>query len=190
MSQPLATVLTNTDPNSCVTACTPRTGKPWQATNQCLTFLAVWESGVLNGINFRHRHVTEGMILQVYPDNVGLPTVGCGHLIVPEDHLHLGDTISLTRARDLFRRDLRRIEHAVKTKVNVPLFQHEYDALVSIVFNCGPGQGADGIAQQVNSGDYDGTPDFILSYRSDSHHHARRVTEANLFSHGIYDASH
>jgi lysozyme len=50
MSEPLATALTNTDPNSCVTACTQRLGKPRQASNQCLPFLGEWESGRMNGV--------------------------------------------------------------------------------------------------------------------------------------------
>jgi lysozyme len=190
MTQPLATVVINTDPNSCVTVNCARLGKPWHVSDRALAFLGEWESGVLNGVNFQYRHVTDGMILTVYLDSKGLPTVGCGHLIVPQDHLHVGDTVGINRARQLFRQDLRRIEAAINTKVYVPLFQYEYDALVSIVFNCGPGQGAEGIAQQVNTGDYEGTPDVIKDYRSNSQHSKRRLSEAKLFAHGIYDANH
>lgn len=50
--------------------------------------------------------VVEGMILQVYPDDQGNPTVGCGHLVLPIDNLYVGQMISVERAKDLLRCDL------------------------------------------------------------------------------------
>ncbi|VVD26493.1 protein of unknown function [Paraburkholderia dioscoreae] len=91
-----------------------RLAKPWHASDRVLPFLAEWESGSLNGVvrifysNHTHHdyHVTNGMILTVYNDDQGNPTVGCGHLVVPADHLHAGDTITLERGQQLLRADL------------------------------------------------------------------------------------
>jgi lysozyme len=131
MSDSLCTVLTNTAPNSCVTAYTKRLGKPWAISNELLSFLGEWESGVLNGKNFQKQIVTGGFILTAYLDDRGNPTVGMGHLIVPDDKIKTGDTISIERARELARRDLAIAEGAINRRVKVPLFQFEFDSLVS-----------------------------------------------------------
>src|SRR6266404_546643 len=117
MSQPLATVLTNTNPDSSVTAYTERLGKPWKVSDDGLSFTAVWESGLLNGVNFQGHYVTEGFILKAYRDNVGIPTVGCGHRIVPADNIHVGQTISLERAREFKKHDVERMEGRLNNDV-------------------------------------------------------------------------
>ncbi|HYS65555.1 MAG TPA: glycoside hydrolase family protein [Paraburkholderia sp.] len=173
---------------------TQRFGKPWVVSDDGLSFLATWESGILNGVNFQGHHVTDGFILKAYRDNVGIPTVGCGHRIVPSDHIQVGQTISLERARAFKKHDLERMERRLNNDVHVhvPLFQFEYDALVSIVYNCGPNLGADGIIRKINMGNYSGMFDFILTYRIGNNPGLppRRYTEARLFASGVYDASH
>ena len=47
----------------------------------------------------------EGFRNIVYLDTLELPTVGIGHLVVPEDNLRLGDTISNARVEQLFAQD-------------------------------------------------------------------------------------
>ncbi|MFL9965791.1 lysozyme, partial [Paraburkholderia sediminicola] len=79
--------------------------------------------------------VTLGFILKAYLDNVGIPTVGCGHRIVPADNVRVGQTISLERAREFKKHDVERMERRLNCDVHVPLFQFEYDSLVSIVYN-------------------------------------------------------
>lgn len=174
---------------------TERLAKIWSVSNQGIAFMAEWESGVYNGVYKRHK-VTEGMILTVYNDGYGLPTVGLGHLVLAEDHLKLGDTISLERARQLARKDLGKAEKPLNSRVNVPLYQHEYDALVSILFNTGAGKGknekvarVDLFAKILNQGKYDKVPDFIKNFIAKRVPY-RRVTEAKLFKDGIYNAKH
>lgn len=198
MPDALANVVTNTNPNSNVNVQTPRLAKPWVASSQILNFIAVWESGRLNGTTriyySNHTHldvpVSEGFILVVYPDDRGNPTVGCGHLVLPEDNLHLGQAISVEQARDLLKKDLRRTEHGINLKVNVPLHQYEYDALVSVTFNTGAGHALDSLARRVNQGDYENVPDFIKDFRANASLRQRRRSEARVFSDGVYDASH
>jgi len=39
----------------------------------------------------------EGVVLRVYSDSVGLPTVGIGHLVRPEDNLQVGQTLRIRK---------------------------------------------------------------------------------------------
>ncbi|MBC8748669.1 MULTISPECIES: lysozyme [Paraburkholderia] len=198
MPDALGSAVTNTTPNSCVVVQSSRLCKPWVASSQISTFMAVWESGRLNGVtrifHSDHSHidapVSEGFILLVYPDDRGNPTVGCGHLVLPEDNLRLGQTISVQRAREFLKKDLKRTERAINSKVHVPLFEYEYDALVSISFNAGAGHAADELTRRVNQGDYENIPDYIKSFRCGPSLRHRRRTEARIFFEGVYDASH
>lgn len=191
MPDALATAVTNTNPNSCVNVNCDRLAGPWSISNEGLSFIAVWESGTLNG-NFAGHHVTEGFILTAYLDNVGIPTVGCGHRILPADHINVGDTISLERARWFKKKAIQEVEHKLNSSIKVPLFHYEYDALASIVYNCGIGSGAADLVHKVNSGNFEEVHDYILQYRVGTNRGVgrRRVKEAKLFETGVYDASH
>ena len=82
----------------------------------------------------------EGVRDVVYLDSAGYPTVGCGHLVTPADGLKLGDRISYDRILDFLDADLAEAQQAVsRVAGDVPLYQHEYDALVDLVYNVGPG---------------------------------------------------
>jgi GH24 family phage-related lysozyme (muramidase) len=52
-----------------------------------------------------HAHAREGFSLRVYADSLGNPTVGIGHLVVPEDHLKIGDVITEDRAMAFWEKD-------------------------------------------------------------------------------------
>ncbi len=103
----------------------------------------------------------EGVRYDVYRDVAGYPTVGVGHFVLPEDNLSLGDTISHERAMELLEQDLRKAEKGVQKLVgDLPINQHEFDALVDLVFNVGEGTVSDRKSPKLNaaieSGDYDG----------------------------------
>ena len=155
-----------------------------------MPFMGTWENGRLNGLNFQRQLVTEGMILTAYYDNRGILTVGCGHRVVAADGIHSGQTISQEKAGDILRKDLHTATRAVNTKIKVPLYQYEFDALVDIAFNAGGGDGFDDMAQFVNTHDYSEVPGYIQHYRDGHGNHKRRVSEAKLFKTGVYDASH
>lgn len=188
MPDAIANSITNTTPNSCVFAQCDRIGKPWKLSDDGISFMAVCESGVLNG-TYMGMPVVDGMILKVYVDSKGYPTVGFGHKIVPSDHLRVGQTISIERARELSKKNKVECESAVNRRIMVPLHQYEYDALVSIAFNAGIGQGIAELVKRVNSGEYGTLPDYIRAYRS-SGIEWRRSLEARLFATGNYDARH
>jgi len=198
MTQPLATAITNTNPNSCVTVQTNRLGKPWHLSTNGYTFMAVLESGVLNG-TYQGKPVVDGFIVEVYDDGYGFPTVGFGHRVVPGDNLVIGDVISVQRARNFFQSNLHPIEQAINHDVRVPLYQYEYDALVSILFNTGPypHQGdpwypesrSKHLASFLNQGQYNQMGNIIRTFIA-GHVTWRRRLEAKLFETGVYDAHH
>ena len=197
MSEQLGTGQSNTNGNSKKNLQTSRLNKPWKLSNEGITFIAVWESGIYNGKNWQKQTVTEGMILTVYDDGRGFPTVGMGHLVVSADNLKLGNTITMERAREFARKDLSTVENAINSKVKVPLFQYEYDALVSLLFNTGIYRNKkknetinriDVVANILNKGGYADMPEFIKQFIASVP--TRRKSEANLFKNGVYDAKH
>lgn len=199
MPDALGSAVTNTNPNSCVNLQTDRLCKPWKLSSRGYTFIAVLESGVVNGTNYLGLPVADGFIVKVYDDGYGIPTVGLGHKVLPADHLHLGDVISVERARTFFTGDARPIENAINREVHVPLHQYEYDALVSVLFNTGPGARHSDpwypetrvrhLASFPNRGEYNRMRDVIRTFIA---HRVpdRRAIEARLFETGNYDASH
>lgn len=180
---------TNTTNASVKSGSTERLGKPWSVSDDLLEFLGTWENGVMNGKNFAHQVVTNGFILKVYKDSRGLPTVGCGHLVVASDKLKVGDKIKETRAKELLKSDLATAEGAVNKNVKVPMYRYEYDALVSLTFNTGV-HGASKLFDAVNKGTYDVIPATIEKYRTGGGNERRRASEAELFKSGVYVATH
>lgn len=82
----------------------------------------------------------EGVRDVVYRDIAGHPTVGVGHLVHAADGLKVGDRVSYDRILDFLEDDLREAERGAARLVgSVPLLQHEFDALVDLVFNVGEG---------------------------------------------------
>ncbi|WP_197740196.1 restriction endonuclease subunit S [Paraburkholderia dioscoreae] len=57
-----------------------------------------------------------------------------------------------------------RTEKAINSKIHVPLYQYEYDALVSVIFNAGGGSAADDMADIVNAGNYSTIPESIRHF--------------------------
>lgn len=82
----------------------------------------------------------EGVRLKAYKDSVGIWTIGIGHTsaaglpkVVP------GLTITKAQCDEIFARDLQKYEDAVSMVVKVPVSQNEFDAMVSLCYNIGPG---------------------------------------------------
>jgi lysozyme len=184
---PIATPQTNPTPESVHDATSDRVAKKWKLSEDGLRFMAVCESGVLNG-KFLGLPVENGYILEVYNDSKGNPTVGMGHKVLPSDNLKVGAAISVKQAEAFARKDLADSENAVNNSVNVPLHQYEYDALVSITFNTGVG-GARRLFEKVNEANYATVPITITTYRARGIEW-RRELESRLFQASNYDATH
>ena len=108
----------------------------------------------------------EGVRLTVYRDVAGYPTVGVGHLVLPEDNLKVGDRISYEKAIELLEQDLAKAEQGVRNLVgDLPLYQHEFDALVDLVYNVGEGNVSERKSPRlnaaINAGNYQAMADQL-----------------------------
>lgn len=112
----------------------------------------------------------EGSELVMYLDAGGLPTIGVGHLLSKSELMSgklriLGKVVrwheGLTEQQclDLLDQDLDLAELAVTAHVRATLAQHQFDALVSWVFNVGVGSLRDStLLKLLNAGRYDQVP--------------------------------
>jgi len=114
---------------------------------------------------FRLIEGSEGCELKAYPCPSGIPTIGYGHT----SGVRLGMTCTPAQASVWLSEDVRYAEELVHSHVTSPLDQNQFDALVSIIFNVGPGAKGvkDGIIflasgqpstllRKLNAGDYAG----------------------------------
>ena len=79
----------------------------------------------------------EGYSPIVYEDAAGYPTIGFGHLIKPGEKIEeplLGEA-----AERLLLQDVKPKAAAVNARVSVPLFQGQFDAVLSWTYNLGEG---------------------------------------------------
>jgi lysozyme len=94
----------------------------------------------------------EGCVLHAYPDPAtgGIPwTIGYGHT----HGVKPGDVCTKEQAAEWLREDVGDAERAVDDLVQVPLEQHEYDALVSFILNLGRGAfGTSTLLRMLNNG--------------------------------------
>ncbi len=139
-----------------------------------------------NGIEFIKRH--EGLRLEAYQDSVGVWTIGYGST----GGVRPGDVINEAQAETLLRIDLQTAEREVNRHL-LPLKQHQFDSLASLVFNIGIGAfrkstllkrlkmdvNHPDIVNQFNRWVYGGGKILPGLVR-------RRREEANLYINGIY----
>lgn len=98
------------------------------------------------------KHV-EGLSLQAYQCSAGVWTIGYGHA----SGVSPGDIIDEAQADIFLRQDVAASESTVMRFVTVALSQHQFDALVSFVFNLGSGNfAASTLLKRLNAGDYSG----------------------------------
>lgn len=77
----------------------------------------------------------EGFSSKAYRCPAGVLTIGYGHT----GNVNEGDEITEQEAEGLLRSDLSKFERDIESCVRVPLKQHQFDALVSFVYNVGIG---------------------------------------------------
>lgn len=96
----------------------------------------------------------EGLRLKAYKDTKGIWTIGVGHT-GPE--VVEGLVITKDEAIAIFQKDVKWAEDAVNNKVEVPLNQNQFDALVSFIFNIGETAWYKStMLRLLNKGDYEG----------------------------------
>ena len=102
----------------------------------------------------------EGFRPKLYNDPAGHATIGFGHLVHKgkidgSEPAEFRKGISRERALELLRADAATAEAAVRSAVAVPLAQHQFDALVSFVFNVGAGAFRKStLLQRINAGNH------------------------------------
>lgn len=89
----------------------------------------------------------EGLRLRAYKDSGNVYTIGYGHT----RGVRKGDEITESRALEFLREDVGLVEASVSRLVTTCLEQHEFDALISFVFNVGAGAFASStMLRQIN----------------------------------------
>lgn len=93
-------------------------------------------------------------------------TVGHGTTQYPNGSpIRLGDKVTPQRAMELLQHDVSRFGRAVLRCAPVPMYQHEYDAFVSLAYNIGAGAFCQStIAKRLNAFDYAGACKGILAW--------------------------
>jgi len=147
----------------------------------------------------------EGIVPGPYLDSVGVWTYGVGHTaaagkpvpaLMPRG-MPADVDAAVDEALRVFAADLGTYEARVNAHVNVPLAQHEFDALVSFDFNTGGvwyrqknGAMANATAiRLINSGDRKAAADALLNWVRPAALAKRRRAERALFLTGDYAAN-
>lgn len=140
---------------------------------------------------------SEGVVPAVYLDSRDIPTFGVGvtHWAVGQETFNqfndrMPDDIDavVDWVLDLFPEVAAKYEQFVRNNVSVPLYQHEYDALVHFVYNVGePNFQQSKLLGWLNAGDYAtaGQRGFHGWLKPKSLE-GRRDVERALFLHGDY----
>jgi RHS repeat-associated protein len=139
------------------------------------------------GLDFLVRN--EGVRTEPYNDSKGYATIGVGHLIakraVNEQDKKDWAGFTKEKAMDLLKKDITKVENAVRDNVNVKLTQNQYDAIVSFAFNVGIGGFKKSeFLSELNKGNYNG--DLMLNFSKPSAIVPRRKREVELFNNGTY----
>lgn len=130
----------------------------------------------------------EGLELEAYKCAAGVLTIGYGWTHDVKE----GDTITEERAEELLREGIVQYENAVHDLVDVPLEQHQFDALVSWVYNLGKANlAASTLLKKVNAQEFDEVPDQIRRWNKAGGKvleglTKRRESEAKLWSTGEF----
>jgi len=79
----------------------------------------------------------EGFRDKAYKDSAGIWTIGFGTIKIDDRPVAQGDTITREQATIQMQKDLAWAQTAVNKLVRPGLAQHQFDALVSLVYNIG-----------------------------------------------------
>jgi GH24 family phage-related lysozyme (muramidase)/LysM repeat protein len=126
-----------------------------------------------------------------YNDSKGYCTVGWGHLVREAScascgYVAMSSKMPVSEAQALFENDLAIVESRVKNAITVPLYQYEFDALVSLAFNLGGLSKTPNLCRKLNATDYAGAPIEFL----DIENKVRRQREHDMFCLAMYNSSH
>jgi len=125
----------------------------------------------------------EGCELQAYKCAAGVLTIGYGHTEGVEEHHEIGQE----QAEYMLIEDLKVYEKYLLNYINVPLHQHQFDAIVSWTYNLGGGNlKSSTMLKVLNNGQYEDVPAQIKRWNKAGGKvleglTRRRLAEALLF---------
>ena len=132
-------------------------------------------------------------------------TIGYGHLVHRgrcdgSESEEFKKGISEARGVELFTQRLVEFEKSIQRDITANLYQHEFDALVSLVFNTGENflntggikKGETQIKKKINKKEYDAGADEMSDVTNNglSGLVKRRKAEINIFKTNTYDSTH
>lgn len=135
----------------------------------------------------------EGFRGSLYNDAAGHCTIGYGHLVHlnncdGSEPAHFRAGLSQNEALALLKQDAAGFVRVIKDSVTVALNQNQFDALVSFVFNVGPGNfRSSTLLRKLNAGNYQAVPQELKKWVNAGGRPLqglvrRRAAEAELFS--------
>lgn len=143
----------------------------------------------LSDAGVKHLEAEEGYREVPYMDAGGVLTVGYGHT---GKDVRAGENVSLERAQELLRADVATAEACINKYVTVIQNQHQFDALVSFVYNVGTEAFKKStLLQTINSGDVEGISNQFMRWvnvagKRNKGLVNRRAAECRLYHGGIY----
>lgn len=130
----------------------------------------------------------EGFRTHAYQDSVGVWTIGFGSTRHPDGRsISPTDVVTREEAEHMMLFDLQHFADSLDSMVHVPLSEHEYAALLSFVYNLGPGAlKSSTLLKKLNRGDHQGAANEILRWNKAGGHVLaglvrRRVAEKQEF---------
>lgn len=111
----------------------------------------------------------EGLVMKVYLDQLGYPTIGYGHRVhapsLSAAQSQYPNGITEPQADTILTNDLRVAESGVNSTVHAALTQGQFDALVDLCHNCGAAcLLGTRCLEKLNAADYDGAREEFLGF--------------------------
>lgn len=105
----------------------------------------------------------EGVVLHWYRDEASIPTIGCGHRILPGEPYVQGSTITREQADAMLSHDTRIVESCVRSFTIDTIGQNMFNAMCSLGFNIGAGaERVSSVAKLMSVGGYSKAADAFL----------------------------
>jgi lysozyme len=128
----------------------------------------------------------EGKRREAYLDTKKIPTIGVGHT-GPE--VHLGLVWSDEQILEALRQDVKKCENAVNLYCVNRLEQHQFDALVSFIFNVGVNAFTRStLLRKLNQGDFEGAAKEFDRWHIPAEITSRRNGEREQFKGTVFVA--